>query len=179
VIAYGSRQVKKHEGNYLTHDLELAAIVFALKSWRHFLYGESCDIYTDHKSLKYIFTQKELNLRQRLWLELIKDYDLSIQYHPGKANVVADALSRIGVPIVAMPLIADLDRMGVALCYVGTAREETRMLIQSSLLDRVHVAQQQDRLLQEAQKRVSDGKPREFTIDENDLVRFRGRLCVP
>jgi hypothetical protein len=92
---------------------------------------------------------------------------------------VADALSRFGVPKVALPLIADLDRMGVALCYVGTAREGTRMLIQSSLLERVCVAQQQDRLLQEAQKRVGDSKPREFTIDENDLVHFRGRLCVP
>jgi hypothetical protein len=82
-----------------------------------------------------------------LWLELIKDYDLSIHYHPRKANVVADALSRSKVPKVAMPLIADLDHMGVALCYVGTAREETRMLTQSSLLERVRVAQQQDRLL--------------------------------
>jgi hypothetical protein len=112
-------------------------------------------------------------------LELIKDYHLSIQYHLGKVNVVADALSRTGVPRVAMPLIVDLDRMGVSLCYVGTAREETRMLIQSSLLERVRVAQQQDRLLQEAQKRVGDGKSREFTIDENDLVHFRGHLCVP
>jgi hypothetical protein len=93
--------------------------------------------------------------------------------------VVADALSRSGVPKVAMPLIADLDHMGVALCYVGTAREKTRMLIQSSLLERVRLAQQQDRLLQEARKRVGDGKPCEFTIDENDLVHFRGRLCVP
>jgi hypothetical protein len=142
VIAYGSRQLRKHEGNYPTHDLELAAVVFALKSWRLYLYGEPCDIYTNHKSLKYIFTQKELKLRQRRWLELIKDYDLSIHYHPGKANVVADALSRSGVPKVALPLIADLDRMGVALCYVGTGREETRMLIQSPFLERVRVAQQ-------------------------------------
>ena len=127
----------------------------------------------------YIFTQKELNLRQRRWLELIKDYDLSIHYHPGKANVVVGALSRSVVPKVALPLIADLDRMGIALCYVGTAGKETQMLIQSSLMERVRAAQQQDRLLQEARKRVGDGKPREFTIDENDLVRFRGRLCVP
>ena len=94
VIAYASRQLKKHEENYPTHDLELAAVVFALKIWRHYLYGVPCRIFTDHKSLQYIFTQKELNLRQRRWLELIKDYDCTIEYHPGKANVVADALSR-------------------------------------------------------------------------------------
>jgi hypothetical protein len=94
VIAYASRQLKNHERNYPTHDLELAAIVFALKIWRYYLYGARCEIYTDHKSLKYIFTQKDLNMRQRRWLELIKDYDCCIFYHPGKANVVADALSR-------------------------------------------------------------------------------------
>ena len=77
-----------------THDLELAAIVHALKTWRHFLIENHCVVYTDHKSLKYIFTQKELNLRQRRWLELIKDYDMKLHYHPRKANVVADALSR-------------------------------------------------------------------------------------
>ena len=94
VVSYASRQLKPHEFNYATHDLELAAIVLALKTWRHFLIGNHCDVYTDHKSLKYIFTQKELNLRQRRWLELIKDYDMKLHYHPGKANVVADALSR-------------------------------------------------------------------------------------
>jgi hypothetical protein len=77
-----------------THDLELAAMVFALKGWRHFLYGAKCELYTDHKSLKYFFTPKELNMRQQRWLELIKDYDLTINYTPGKANVVADTLSR-------------------------------------------------------------------------------------
>nr|GEY86938.1 reverse transcriptase [Tanacetum cinerariifolium] len=94
VIVYASRQLKPYKANYPTHDLELAAVVFALKIWRHYLYGETCDIFTDHKSLKYIFTQKELNMRQRRWLELLKDYDTNIQYHLGKANVVADALSR-------------------------------------------------------------------------------------
>jgi RNase H-like domain found in reverse transcriptase len=74
--------------------LELAAVIFALKIWRHYLYGAKCKIFTDHKSLKYVFTQKELNLMQRRWLELMKDYELEILYHPGKANVVADALSR-------------------------------------------------------------------------------------
>ena len=94
IIAYASRQLKPHEKNYPTHDLELAAIVFALKIWRHYLYGEKCRIFTDHKSLKYLMNQKDLNLRQRRWLELLKDYELVIDYHPGKANVVADALSR-------------------------------------------------------------------------------------
>ncbi|KAL2250218.1 UNVERIFIED_CONTAM: Retrovirus-related Pol polyprotein from transposon [Sesamum indicum] len=94
VIAYASRQLRPHEINYPTHDLELAAIVHALKIWRHYLYGETFQIFTDHKSLKYIPTQKELNLRQRRWMELLKDYDCTIDYHPWKANIVADALSR-------------------------------------------------------------------------------------
>ncbi|WVZ98384.1 hypothetical protein U9M48_043839 [Paspalum notatum var. saurae] len=94
VIAYASCQLRKHEVNYPTHDLELLAVVYTLKKWRHYLLGNTCHIYTDHKSLKYIFTQPELNMRQRRWLELIKDYDLEVHYHPGKANVVADALSR-------------------------------------------------------------------------------------
>ena len=96
VIAYASRQLKEYEQRYPTHDLELAAVVFALKIWRHYLYGDKCEIYTDHKSLKYFFTQKDLTTRQRHWLELVKDYDCEILYHPGKANVVADALTRRG-----------------------------------------------------------------------------------
>jgi ribonuclease HI len=94
VIAYASRALRTHEQNYPTYDLELAAIIHALKIWRHHLMGTKCNIYTDHKSLKYIFTQADLNMRQRCWLELIKDYDIEVYYHPGKANVVADALSR-------------------------------------------------------------------------------------
>jgi ribonuclease HI len=94
VIAYASRQLQKHELNYPTHDLELAAVVHALKIWRHYIMGTKCQVYTDHKILKYIFTQKDLNLRQCRWLELIKDYDLEIHYHLGKANLVVDALSR-------------------------------------------------------------------------------------
>ncbi|WMV58913.1 hypothetical protein MTR67_052298, partial [Solanum verrucosum] len=94
VISYSSQKLKLHELNYPTHDLEPAVIVFALKIWWHYLYGEKCHIFTDHKSLKYLVTQKELNIRQCRWFELIKDYHCRIDYHPGKANVVADALSR-------------------------------------------------------------------------------------
>ncbi|GJY94576.1 reverse transcriptase domain-containing protein [Tanacetum coccineum] len=92
VIAYASRQLKPNEENYTTHDLELGAVMFALKIWRHYLYGTKCTVFTDHKSLQHILDQKELNMRQRRWLELLADYDCEIRYHPGKANVVADAL---------------------------------------------------------------------------------------
>ncbi|GJV39988.1 putative reverse transcriptase domain-containing protein [Tanacetum coccineum] len=94
VIAYASHQLKIHEKNYTTHDLELGAVVFALKIWRHYSYGTKYTMFTDHKSLQHILNQKELNMRQRRWLELLSDYDCKIRYHPGKANVVADALSR-------------------------------------------------------------------------------------
>nr|GEV54050.1 hypothetical protein [Tanacetum cinerariifolium] len=94
VIAYASRQLKVHEENYTTHDLELGAIVFALRLLRHYLYGMKCVVFTDHKSLQYNLNQKELNLGQRRWIELLSDYDYEIRYHPGKPNVVADALSR-------------------------------------------------------------------------------------
>ncbi|GKA53327.1 putative reverse transcriptase domain-containing protein [Tanacetum coccineum] len=94
VIAYASRQLKIHEKNYTTHDLELGAMVFALKMWRHYLYRTRCTVFTDHKSLKHILDQKELIMRQRRWLELLSDYYCDIRYHPGKAKVVADALSR-------------------------------------------------------------------------------------
>ncbi|GJR15401.1 putative reverse transcriptase domain-containing protein [Tanacetum coccineum] len=94
VIAYASRQLKPNEENYATHYLELGAVVFALKIWRHYLYGTKCTVFTDHKSIQHILEQKELNMRQRRWLELLADYDYDIHYHPGKANVVADALSR-------------------------------------------------------------------------------------
>ena len=87
VNAYASRQLKKHEVNYPTHDLELAGVVFALKIWRHYLYGEKVEIYTDHKSLHYLLSQKELNMRQRRWVKLFKDFDCEILYHPGKVNV--------------------------------------------------------------------------------------------
>ena len=94
VVAYGSRQLKNHEQNYLTYDMELAAVIFTWKIWHHYLYGEEFEVYSNHKSLKYIFTQRDLNMRQRRWMEFLEDYDFTLHYHPSKANVVADALSR-------------------------------------------------------------------------------------
>ena len=93
-VAYGSRKLKNHEQNYPTHDMELVVVVFALKIWRHYLNGEEFEVYSDHKILKYIFTQRDLNIRQRRWMEFLEDYDFTLHYHPGKENVVADALSR-------------------------------------------------------------------------------------
>ena len=93
VVSYGSRQLKNHEQNYPTHDMELAVVVFALKIWCHYLYGEEFEVYSDNKSLKYIFTQRDLNMRQRRWMEFLEDYDFTLHYHPGKANVMAAALS--------------------------------------------------------------------------------------
>src|SRR3954465_5429650 len=94
VIAYGSRQLRTQEDKYPTHDLELAAVIYALKLWRHYLVGNRCEIYNDHQSLNYLFTQPDLNLRQQRWLETIGDFNMDIHYTPSKANVMADALSR-------------------------------------------------------------------------------------
>ena len=111
VVAYGSRQLKNHEKNYPTHNMELVAIVFALKIWRHYLYGEKFKVYSDHKSLKYIFTQQDLNMRQRKWMEFLEDYDFTLHYHPIKVNVAApltrpDPLGRIrtesGMPLKSL-----------------------------------------------------------------------------
>ena len=113
--------MKEYEKRYPTHDLELEVVVFALKVWRHYLYWEKFEIYIEHKSLKYFFTQKYLNMRQRRWLELVKDYDCEILYHPGKANVVADALSRKGpgqiysARVIARELADDMTRAGIEL----------------------------------------------------------------
>jgi ribonuclease HI len=121
VIAYASRQLRKHELKIPTHDLELAAVVHALKIWRHYIMGTKCRVYTDHKSLKYIFTQKDLNFMQHHWLELIKDYDLEIHYHPSKANLVADALSQkehVHVAIVTQlpdELAEDFERLNLGI----------------------------------------------------------------
>ena len=144
VIAYASRALRRHEDNYATHDLELAAVVHALKIWRYYLPGNPIHIYSDHKSLKYIFTQSELNLRQRRWLELIKDYDLEIHYHPGKANVVADALSRkascscILATAVLATLCQEMEKLNLAIVSEGMLANIT---LTPTLRDQIVAAQ--------------------------------------
>jgi hypothetical protein len=118
VIAYASRQLRRHEEHYPTHDLELAAVVHALKIWRHYLLGNICHIYTDHKSLKYIFTQSELNMRQRRWLELIKDYELEIHYQPGKANVVVKGKCALGSFLSVLVIECQHKCLSVNLCQL-------------------------------------------------------------
>jgi hypothetical protein len=153
--------------------------VFALKIWRHYLYGKPCDIFTDHKSLKYIFPQKDLNLRQRRWLELIKDYDLTIQCTPGKANVVADAFSRKATLATLNYLITEFERMDISHCYMGMAETETRVILESTLPGIVLVAQQHYRLLQGVKKRIGEGKVQNSSMDVLGAIRFHGCLCVP
>jgi len=186
VIAYASQQLKSYEKNYPTHDLELTAVVFALKIWRHYLYGAPCKIYTDHQSLKYIFTQKELNLRQRRWLELLKDYDLEIQYHPGKANVVADALSRKAqcslstITITQPRILEDLERLGVELVSQGTTHALLFSLeMQPSLLEEIKFHQEEDVKLQRIKQDLDRGKFPGFVVDKEGTLRFQNRLCVP
>ncbi|KAK9065033.1 hypothetical protein SSX86_016416 [Deinandra increscens subsp. villosa] len=184
VIAYASRQLKPYEVNYPTHDLELAAVVFALKIWRHYLYGETCDIFTDHKSLKYIFTQKELNMRQRRWLELLKDYDAKIQYHPGKANVVADALSRkssgsLSCLTIQPEIISDLLRLGVEVRIKETSGSIAHLKVEPTLVSRIKEAQQEDGELWAIIQNVREGKQQEFRVDEHEVVWQGNRLCVP
>ena len=139
--------------NYPTHDLKLAATVFALKIWKHYLYGETCRIFTDHKSLKYLFTQKKLNLRQKRWLELIKDYELIIEYHPRKANVVADALSRkssatlVHIRTAYVPLLIDMRALKINLDYDGHGALLENFVVRPSLVEQIRGKQMQDEKL--------------------------------
>ncbi|KAL0543840.1 hypothetical protein IC582_018945 [Cucumis melo] len=184
VVAYASRQLKSHEQNYSTHDLELAAVVFALKIWRHYLYGEKIQIFTDHKSLKYFFTQKELNMRQRRWLELVKDYDCEILYHPGKANVVADALSRKVSHSAALitrqaPLHRDLERAEIAVSVGAVTMQLAQLTVQPTLRQRIIDAQSNDPYLVEKRGLAEAGQAVEFSLSSDGGLLFERRLCVP
>ena len=171
VVAYASRQLKPHEKNYPMHDFELAAIVFALKIWRHYLYGEKCFIYTDHKSLKYLPSQRELNLRQRRWMKLIKDYDCVIDYHPRKANVVADALSRKSVQT--------LRALNTHLSLSDDGAIVAQLIAKSYLLNRVLEAQKNDEKISAIVNQNRVGKETEFTTKVDGFLYYRDWVCVP
>ncbi|KAD5802711.1 hypothetical protein E3N88_14071 [Mikania micrantha] len=160
VIAYASRQLKVHEKNYTTHDLELGAVVFALKIWRHYLYGTKCIIYTDHKNLQHILNQKMLNMRQRRWVELLNDYDCEIRYHPGKANVVADALSR---KERVKPL--RVKALG--------------MTIQTSLIPQIKEAQQQALQTPNYLAEELRGLDKKLEVKTDGVLYFKSRIWVP
>ena len=178
VIAYD-------EENYPTHDLELAAVVFALKIWRHYLYGVHCRIFTDHKSLQYIFTQKELNLRQRRWLKLIKDYDCTIEYHLGKANVVADALSRLPESSLSqmrsgyLPLLVDLRALGVILEVDDSGALLATFHVRPLLVDQILAGQSQDPQIVKLKEEIEKGTKAEFQIRDDGMIVKGQRMCVP
>ncbi|WVZ75950.1 hypothetical protein U9M48_023962 [Paspalum notatum var. saurae] len=182
VIAYASRQLRKHEVNYPTHDLELAAVVHALKIWRHYLLGNTCHIYTDHKSLKYILTQPELNMRQRRWLELIKDYDLEIHYHPGKANVVADALSHrahchvLEVRPTARVICYEIDEIEV---ITEQMAKLFSLIIEPTIKEQIIAAQKQDKGMAQIREWINEEKKACFTLDDQCVLWFKNRLVVP
>jgi hypothetical protein len=182
VIAYESRQLWKHELNYPIHDLELAIVVHALKIWRHYIMGTKCQVYTDHKSLKYIFTQKDLNLRQHRWLDLIKDYDLEIHFHPGKVNLVADALSRkehVHAAIVTQlpdELVEDFERLNLG---IVAHTEGITIEVQPTLEQEIRKGQIEDAKIQETKDLMAEGRGPDFTEDEQGTIWFKNRICVP
>src|SRR5438105_3958051 len=182
VVAYASRQWRKHEEHYATHDLELAAVVHALKIWRHYLLGNVCHIYMDHKSLKYIFTQSELNMRQRRWLELIKDYNLEVHYHPGKANVIADALSRkshCNCHMVENPvatLCAEMEGMNLGMLAQGMV---SNLELVPTLRGQIIAAQSKDKGIAHIKQRLKDGEDLCFKQGQDGVIWFKDRLVVP
>ena len=170
VVAYCSRQLKNHEQNYPTHDMELAAVVFALRIWRHYLYGDQFEVYSDHKTLKYIFTQWDLNMRQRGWMEFLEDYDFTFHYHPGKANVVADALSRKSRGALASIASQEWRMLETVEQFGLQYREQTQGTLGSlvatpSLLSKVIESQGKDMEIVSIRDRVQSG-----TSDEGWIV---------
>jgi hypothetical protein len=182
VIAYASRQLQRHEEHYPTHFLELAAVVHALKIWCHYLLGNICHVYTDHKSLKYIFTQSELNMRQRRWLELIKDNDLEIHYHLGKANVVADALSHkaschcLTIRTPDTTLCQEMERLNLGMIQHETL---TQLMLESVLLQRIIDAQGTDKGMKHIHEKIEADKANCFRKDEQGIIWFNDRIVVP
>ncbi|WMV18707.1 hypothetical protein MTR67_012092 [Solanum verrucosum] len=190
VIAYASRQLKVHERNYPTHYLELAAVVFALKIWRHYLYGVKCEVFTDDRSLQHVFTQNDLNLRQRRWMELLKDYYVTIQYHPVKANVVVDDLSRKAVSIGSLaclsvtkrPLSKEIQTLESKFMPLGISERGgvlASIEVRAMFIEKIKAKQFEDENLNELKKKTVIGKTQETTLDTEGVLSFKRRICVP
>jgi hypothetical protein len=173
VVAYASRYLRKHKVNYPTHVLELAIVVHAFKIWRHYLIEKRCALYTDHQILKYIFTQSNLNLRQRRWLELIKDYDFGVNYHLWKANVVSDALSRRSyvsqLVVNSMPfeLCEEFNKFNLR---IVANMEATEMEVGSNLLEEIQKAQVEDKKIHEIKRNIKEEKLPGFLVDEKGAL---------
>jgi hypothetical protein len=165
VIAYSSHQLRPHEEHYPTHDLELAAVVHALRTWRYYLLGNMTHIFTDHKSLKYLFTQPDLNMRQRRWLELIKNYDLEIHYHPGKTNVVVDALSH-KTHCNHMPIVGISREESSVRVYPTIA--QYNVTLSPVLREEIIAAQSIDTGVTHIKRMITEGDPKVncFCVDE-------------
>jgi hypothetical protein len=184
VVAYASRQLKVHERNYPTHDLELAAVVFTLKIWRHYLYGAKFEVFSDHKSLKYLFSQKELNMRQRRWMEFLKDYDFELNYHPGKANVVADALSRKTLHMSSLmarelELIEEFRDLSLVCSMTPHSAKFGMLKISNNVLEEIKEGQATDPEMAKYRELVSQGRGTDFRIDEDGVLKIQNRICVP
>ena len=182
-VAYASRQLKVHERNYPTHDLEVAAIVFALKIWRHYLYGAQYRVFSDHKSLKYLFDQKELNMRQRRWMVFLKDYDFELLYHPGKANVVADALSRKIIHIAHLMIkeVELLKQFKDMKLQVELGSEFIRcstLTISIDFLDSIRERQLLDASLNRIREQLGSDEVKDFAVGEDGILQFQDRVCV-
>ncbi|XP_071912338.1 uncharacterized protein [Coffea arabica] len=174
VIAYASWKLKSHEQNYPTHDLEFAAVVFALKKWRHYLYVVTFEVYTDHKSLKYLFSPKELNLRQRRWMEFIEDYDCIINYHLKKSNVVADALNRksqlAGLMIREWNLLEDVSEW--IPCLERQKVMFGNIVVKSTLLDQIKEGQKKESTAQKWMEWVKKEKLPDFNLGPDGILRL-------
>jgi hypothetical protein len=161
--------------------LELAVIVHALKIWRHYIIGKRCEVYSDHKSLKYIFTQPDLNLRQQRWLELIKDYDLVINYHPSKANVVADSLSRrshvnmLATRELLPEFCKEFEKFNLR--WVSST-EVVTMEGDSTLEQDIQKGQLEDAKIQEIKEQIKEEKAPGFSVDEHGTLWYKKHLCV-
>jgi ribonuclease HI len=181
VIAYASRQLRPHEENYTVHDLELSAVIYALKLWRHYLLGNRCEIYTDHQSLKYLYTQLDLNLHQQRWLETFADYDMNISYTPGKANVMADALSRKAYSNNLMvqetqPLLhEELRKLNLHIVPHGYLNT---LVVEPDLEHNIKTTQRYDSEVERIKGYLKRGKPLEFHLDDDGILFFQHRLFV-